>query len=122
MELIHVKLNSGEDILGYGFVDADSKVVRIEHPICVKVDPSLGIYAVKWLHFSEKNSHDIPTFKVMSVDKASKVGIDCYEDFMYRHGKSGDEGMMTSEELSESVNELEDLFTTMIEAKVSTKH
>ena len=118
MELIHVKLNNGEDLLGYGTICKDKKVVDIQQPISVKVDPSLGIYAIKWLHFSETNRAKIPTYKIMSVDKASQTGIDCYEDFIYRHRDDG----MSADDLSESVNELEELFTMMIEAKASIKH
>lgn len=118
MELIHVKLNNGEDIIGYGLVDSSNDTIIIEHPISVKVDPSLGVYATKWLHFSERNNAVIPIVKVMSVDKASQSGSDCYEDFMHNNPDNS----MTAEELSDSVNELEDMFTTMLEAKISTKH
>lgn len=118
MELIHVKLNNGEDLLGYGKLSEDKKTVEIQQPISVKVDPSLGIYAIKWLHFSETNRATIPTYKIMSIDKASQTGINCYEDFIYRHS----DNEMSSDELSESVKELEEMFTTMIEAKSSTKH
>lgn len=118
MQLLHVKMNNGEDLLGYGTISEDKKSVHIEHPISVKVDPSLGIYAVKWLYFSENNKVSIPSVKIMFVDKASKLAIECYEDFVYKHG----EREMSEDELKESANELEEMFLNMIESKASTKH
>jgi len=112
MQLLHVKLKNGEDLLTFGSLSKNKETIQLTSPISMDLDPELGIFAKTWLMYSDADTVNIPTEQVMFVNPASLKAIQYYNDFTDKlQGKR-----------TETVNEFEELFETMMEAKASTKH
>lgn len=119
VELHHIKLQNGEDLLAY-MNELDSRHTEIHAPIMVVIDPHLGLFAKSWLLLSEGNSIVISSSHILFASKASKKAIEYYDEFMHRiHEREQTKQM---EEDSEFTSELEDIFTAMVESKSATKN
>ncbi len=119
MQLIHVKMKNGEDLLGY-LGGQTSESIELITPISIVIDPHVGLFAKSWLLFSELNSVNIFNSDYMFFSAASRKAIDYYDEFMH---KINDSQMQKQVEEDTDFNtELEEVFTAMMESRSTTKH
>lgn len=110
MNLKHVKLNSGDDIICT--IENHKTFFRIHNPILIYIDPELGMMAKNWLALSASTYVDIMANKIMFSTDASETAITYYQEFVnYVSSKSTD-----------LEDEVEQTLSDMLEAKTSTKH
>lgn len=118
MQLIHVKLNNGDDIVAYGKVSDDKKSVTLKDPVQIVIDPEHGFFAKNWLMLSSNDVARVPSNKIMTIGKASVTAIKYYEEFLRRISSKSDD-IFTNDE---SIEELEEIFNSLLESKSSIKH
>lgn len=112
MELLHIKMKNGEDILAQK--DNSSKFdneLYIVAPVSIHIDPVQGFFAKSWLLLSEGNAVKIDKNDTLFCHNASEKARTYYEEFLYR---------ISEEEPSkdeEYASELEEVFQAMMEAK-----
>lgn len=119
MQLIHVKMKNGEDLLAYLGVQTQNSIELIT-PISIAIDPHVGIFAQSWLLFSELNSVTIPSNEYMFFSAASRKAIDYYDEFMHKFNDNQLQKQV--EEDTDFNSELEEVFTAMMESRSTTKH
>ena len=119
MELVHIKMRNGEDLLGY-LTSQTEKDIEIMTPISIMIDPQFGMFAKSWLIFSELNSARISTTDYMFFSAASRKATEYYEEFMHRLSER--EQVKTIEEDTEFNSELEEVFSALMQSRESTKH
>ena len=117
MELIHIRLKNGQDILG---IDLGSCVgcANIENPVQVKIHPTQGFYAQSLLLFSEENSIIIDDGDILIKSKANQRGIDCYNSFF----EEVQERKFIDDLDNASDEEAEEALMALIDAKEAVKH
>ena len=117
MELIHIRLKNGQDILG---IDLGSCVgcANIENPVQVKIHPTQGFYAQSLLLFSEENSIIIDDGDILIKSKANQRGIDCYNSFF----EEVQERKFLDDLDNASDEEAEEALMALIDAKEAVKH
>ena len=117
MELIHIRLKNGQDILG---VDLGSCIgcANIENPVQVKIHPTQGFYAQSLLLFSEENSIIIDDGDILIKSKANQRGIDCYNSFF----EEVQERKFIDDLDNASDEEAEEALMALIDAKEAVKH
>lgn len=119
MRLLHIKLKNGEDLLGQE--DGEStKTLTIVAPISIKIDPSYGIMGMGWCQLSDTNMVELNKSDVLFYNHASKRGYKYYEEFAHKF--VGDDLDESEEGESMSDNELEEIFSGLLESKSATKH
>jgi len=116
MQLIHIKMKNGEDLLGY-LVSSTDHHIEINTPIAVDIEPSLGFFAKSWLMLSEDNSVRLSKEDYMFWSKANKRATEYYDEFMHRLADKPDDRTE-----SEYTNDLEEVFSALMESKASIKH
>ena len=123
-EYVTIKLSSGQDIIGVveaGNVETGENVL-VNNPIQVVVDPHQGLYAKSYLLFSEETSCVFSKKDIIHMSKASTKATQYYDDFVVRI-TTGYQTEDADYSMSDDDNDdLEDMFTTMLEAKSSIKH
>ncbi len=119
VELHHVKLQNGEDLLAYSR-ETGGGFTELYAPIVVSIDPHLGLFAKSWLLLSEGNSVMVKNSYILFASKASKKAVEYYDEFMHRIHER--EQIKQMEEDSEFTSELEDIFTALAESKSATKN
>jgi hypothetical protein len=119
MELVHIKMRNGEDLLGY-LASKDDLNIEVITPISIIIDPSLGMFAKSWLMFSEVNAVKISKNDYICFNLANKKAIDYYEEFL--HSMNEKEQRSKLSEDSEFTNELEDVFNALAESRLSKIH
>lgn len=119
MQLIHVKMKNGEDLLGY-LGQHNKDAIELITPISIGIDPTYGIFAKSWLLFSELNSATIQSTDYMFFSAASRKAVEYYEEFMHKFNEKEQQKQL--EEDSEFTSELEDVFTALMESRSSIKH
>ena len=117
MELIHIRLKNGQDILG---VDLGSCVgcANIQNPVQVKIHPTQGFYAQSLLLFSEETSIIIDDSDILIKSKANQRGIDCYNSFF----EEVQERKFIDDLEDVSDEEAEEALMALIDAKEAVKH
>jgi len=116
MQLIHIKMKNGEDLLGY-LVSSTDHHIEVTTPIAVDIEPSLGFFAKSWLMLSESNSVKLSKEDYMFWSNANKKATEYYEEFMHRLTDRPD-----TQHDADYTSELEDVFTALLESKSSIKH
>jgi len=115
MQLMHVKLSNHEDVLTYIEIsEKDDKVFVFTSPVSVHIDPDRGIYARNWLVFSENNYVNIDANAILFISKANDYAVKYHNEFIKKMTKKNDN--------SYDEDDLEEMFTSMLESKESTKH
>ena len=114
MELIHIKLKNGDDLLGTDLGNCIG-CVNIENPVQVKVHPTQGFYAQSWLLFSEDNSAIIADDDILIKSKANQRAIDCYTSFF-------EERFLDDLERDATEEEMEEQLMALIDSKSAVKH
>lgn len=116
MQLTHVKLKNGDDLvceheyLGSG-------INKVTNVLQIVIEPETGIFAKSWMLLSDIKSVEIHDRDIMYVANASDKAISCYEEFLHRmNDNRGDRSSV------DEINDLENMFNNMLEAKTSTKH
>ena len=113
MNLLHIKLKNGEDILAQEQSVPCENGVVVTMPISVHMDPIHGFFAKSWMVLSEVNSVTIKTDDIMFCYPASEHGTEYYEEFLKQR---------VSDTMSDDVDELEQMFEAMLESKTSKIH
>jgi hypothetical protein len=116
-EYVTIKTKSGIDIVGVLMQD-DGDFVIIENPLEIDIDPQEGMFAKSFLLLSEQNSVLLKREDIFFVQIANAKAIEYYEAFRERLKTMGEETMNDDEYASD----LEELFQTLLDSKVSTKH
>ncbi len=119
MQLVHVKMKNGEDLLAYLGEHNDRKIELIT-PITVVIDPTYGMFAKSWLMLSELNSVTVDSTNIMFFSTASRKAVDYYDEFMHRMVEN--KQRQSVEDDTEFTSELEEIFGAMMESKSSMKH
>lgn len=125
-EFVNIKLKNGDDLIAI-FIDHADDTLTVENPVQIQVHPEHGFFAKSWLLLSRSNFVTLDKKDIIFYDDASDKAIRYYEDFMRKLGISARENEMNDlnyshEETSDTISELEELFTSLLESKVSTKH
>lgn len=110
MSLMYIKLRNGEDIIGH--VETLNNAYRVTSPISIESDPSMGYFMKNWLHLSAENVVSIPKDEVFVCSAASEKAMHYYEEFIYSLNSDSDE----------TESDYEDMLTSLLESRVSTKH
>lgn len=119
MQLVHVKMRNGEDLLGY-LGTQNSDYIELVTPISINIDPQFGLFAKSWLLFSEMNSAHITSTDYMFFSAASRKATEYYDEFMHKFSEK--EQIQTLEEDTDFSTELEEVFSAMMQSRESTKH
>lgn len=118
MQLKHIKLRTGEDLVGSAEYLKDNSgehaFVKVTAPISIHMDPTYGFYAKSWLLLSKDNVVILNINDVMFCKPASNTAEEYYTEFVYRHANES--------ELDQRFDEVEEMFQSMVESKISTKH
>jgi nitrate/TMAO reductase-like tetraheme cytochrome c subunit len=117
VDLIHIRLKNGQDILG---VDLGSCVgcANIQNPVQVKIHPTQGFYAQSLLLFSEEDNIIIDDEDILIKSKANQRGIDCYNSFF----EEVQERKYLDDLDDHSEEEMEDRLMALIDSKNAVKH
>lgn len=118
MNLLHIKLKNGQDLLAQEERSTDT-TVTIAAPVVISIDPSYGIMGTNWCHLSSISVVELKKEDILFCYPASERGYKYYDEFAH---KFIEEDKSDDQLLDESISELEELFTTMLESKNSTKH
>jgi hypothetical protein len=110
MNLMHVKLRTGEDILCQ--VEDLSGKYKVIAPVQININPVNGIFVRDWLLYSEDNFVFIDKADIYFCNVASEKAMMYYEEYLYQQ----------VEEPDEELSDLEELFMTMMESKEFIKH
>jgi hypothetical protein len=116
MDLIHVKLKTGTDLLGY-LESVSESDIHLVGPVEISIDPNLGFFAKSWLLLSEITSVRIMHSDMYFYSKASEKAFSYYEEFVNRLNEVSKNNLDHS-----SINEFEDIFVAMMESNGSIKH
>lgn len=119
MQLIHIKMKNGEDLLGYLASNTEDGI-EIMTPISVILDPTYGMFAKSWLMLSDLNSVWIKSTDYMFFSTASRKATEYYDEFMHRISEK--EQQQSLEEDLDFTSELEEIFQAMSESRLSKKH
>ena len=120
MNLVHVKLKNGDDLIGVRDIE-ENKITKdgiwIISPIHVAVHPIHGLWGKSWMMLSDGNTVKINSNDIMYIANANEKATEWYHTFTNKHAENE-----ATQSLEEHFDEYEDLFTTMLDAKASTKH
>lgn len=111
MELKHIKLRTGEDLLGH--VEILNNAYRITSPVSMQFDPREGIFGKNWLLLSNENSVLLSKDDVFFCHEASDKAISYYEEFVHQYSAMPED---------DQVSEIEEMLLTMLESRHSIKH
>lgn len=116
MNLLHIKLKNGEDLLAQEIIDQTTDSISVTSPIQICIDPEHGFFIKSWASLSATDDISIPISEVMFCYPASEKAQSYYEEYTNRMSHTKDE--FDEEEISE----YEELFTALLEAKKSRLH
>jgi len=122
LDLIHIKLKNGHDLIGMPDSETETNkptddCVWIVTPICVDVHPIHGLFGRSWLMLAEGNTVKIDRSDIMYISKANDKAKRYYSSYIDRFEE--DEAIS---DMDDDMDELEEIYTTMQESKISTKH
>ena len=113
MELMHIKLKTGLDLVSY-IIDDDGTYITLKDPVQFGFDPNNGIYGLDWLILSDTTSVRLLKSDTYFINNTSSKAIEFYEQF---NSKSN-----SKKEESSDISDLELIFEALMEAKSNTKH
>jgi hypothetical protein len=120
-EYTNIKLMSGDDIIGVVETE-DDETVTINNPIQVFVDPVNGLFAKSYLMFSIENTAVFYRGDIIHISKANDSACEYYDQFVRRIAANKENSMFEEELLQSEEEDIEEMFTSMLEAKSSVKH
>ena len=116
MQLTHVKLKNGDDLV-CEHVYLSNDMHQITNALQIVIEPETGIFAKSWMLLSDAKTVSIHGSEILYTAKASDKAVTCYEEFIHR--MNDDREARSS---VEEMNDLENMFNNMLEAKTSIKH
>lgn len=120
MQLLHIKLKNGEDILAQREdSQLDENGVTISAPVSIHIDPMHGFFAKSWMILSDAQVFIVPNEEILFCSNASEKGISYYEEFVLKISR--DHSDFPSIE-DDNIDSLQELFETLLEAKSSKLH
>lgn len=121
-EFVTIKLKTGVDLIAIVSHNADDSIT-VENPIQIEVDPVHGFFAKSWLLLARSNFVTINKEDILFFDDASDKAIYYYEEFMEKLGKSFREEERVDRQIDDDeMSDLEDMFMSLLESRMSTKH
>jgi len=125
MNLMHIKLRSGEELVADII---NQKIADEEGPAClllskpVQVIPTgNGISAREWLYFSETNEVWLSVNDMMYINEANEDAIEFYDRIVLM--REDHESAKKHERLDDmDMDDIRELFDTLVESKNSIKH
>jgi len=136
MNLMHIKLRTGEELVAEVIEESEDTEVKyflLRNP--VHLTPSAGgVSAREWLYFSGTNEVWINTQDIIYANSANEDAFDFYEkvNFLRQDSypskhldddfDSYDFSDPTQEEFDDSVNEMRKMLDIIFESKNSTRH
>ena len=122
MDLMHIKLKNGDDLLGLNVEHDVEGQYNIERPIKIKFDPNCGIIAQRWLLLSDKEFVVFEEEDIMVISPTNQRGKDYYEAFFSEHKESEDYVEHFIDERSDEEKVRDELRISYLESKSETKH
>lgn len=119
MNLLHIKLKNGEDLLAQEQVSNRDTHITVSAPVSIHVSPEYGFFARSWCHLTSINIVEIDKSETLFIYPASEKGYKYYEEFVQSHMSSSSE---TEELDQDELSDLEEMFQTILESKSSIKH
>ena len=122
LNLIHVKLKNGEDLIGIREPEANQKTndgIWIVSPISVNIHPIHGLFGKSWMMLSEANTVKINNDDIMYIAKANEKAESYYTQFLKRFDEDDSLNEISEDELTD---ELEDIYNIILESKNAIKH
>lgn len=121
-DYINFKMKTGEDLVGVKISETTTDVT-IHHPIQILVHPSQGYFAKSWMMLSDENEVCVSKGDLLWITPANEKAINHYDDFLKEvsehKAKEKARGRLSIEDFQ---SEVEELFTSLTEAEISTKH
>lgn len=112
---VNFKLKTGEDLVGV-VVESTPESITVNHPIQILVHPQHGYFAKSWMMLSDDNEVQINKSDTLWVTNANDRAIEYYDEFLL---ELANREPQTVEELND---EVEDMWSTLVESNISTKH
>ena len=122
MNLMHIKLKNGDDLLGLNVEHDVDGQYHIESPIKIKFHPECGIIAQRWLLLSEKEFVVFEEKDIMVISPTNQRGKDYYKAFFSEHKESEDYVEYTIDDRSDEEKVSDELRMSYLESKTATKH
>ena len=122
MDIVHIKLNNGDDLIGRKIEHDREGENHIEDPIKIKFDPQCGIIAQSWLILSEKDSVIFEDKDIMIIGHANQRGAEYYKAFFEESDSSEDYVEYNLEGKTELDREREEMIISYLESKGEVKH
>lgn len=119
MELSHVKLTNGDDIICV--FEQESNGGYICNGIQFVTDPSYGVFAKSWTMFSESTRVYIKDVHILFVSPANERALSYYEEFVARIADRQTE-KEAQVSMDKEIDEFEDIFSSMMESNSAIKH
>lgn len=119
-EYINFKMKTGEDLVGVKISETQSDVT-VHHPIQILVHPSQGYFAKSWMMLSNENEVCVNKQDLLWCTGANEKAISHYDDFIKEVGEVRLKEK-TKRSIEDFQSEIEELFTSLTEAEISTKH
>lgn len=113
MDLMHIKLKTGQDLISY-VLENNSIAVTLKDPVQFGFDPDHGIFGIDWLLLSNTDTVIINHSDIYFVNATSSKGIEFYNQFSSKY--------TPKKEDHSYVSELETIFEAMLESKSNIKH
>jgi catalase (peroxidase I) len=120
-EYVNVKLNNGQDIVGVLDYE-DDDIIRINNPIQIEIHPEYGLFAKSYMMLSTENTCVFYRAEVMYLSEANNKASEYYDQFVKKLTEQGEESIPYSSYSEEDVEDIEDMLTSIYEAKTSIKH
>lgn len=113
MELMHIKLKTGVDLVSY-VLDDDGTYLTLKDPVQFGFDPNRGIFGIDWLLYSESSTVRVKCSDIYFFNATSTKACEYYNQFSNRYTDNQEETDYTSD--------LESIFEALMESKGSIKH
>lgn len=110
MELKHVKLKNGTDLIAF-IVKNDLGYVTIKDPVQFGFDPNHGIYGIDWLLLSEKTVVELNQSDIFFIQDSSSKAVEFYNQFMGKHSAVKDQHQ-----------DLKTVLDAILESRSNVKH
>ena len=117
MNLLHIKLKNGQDILAKE-VKTKSEAIIIKDPLQIDIDPVRGLFGKSWDLLSRPDTLKLGLEHIIFCYPATELAYEYYDEFSFKVHKT--EG--SNEYNDEDVNELEELFSALMQSKNSIIH
>lgn len=120
-ELYYIKLKTGQDLIASFTEVKDHECVQLHEPLEVQISPENGFFCKDFLYLAEGEHVFIDMNDILFIAPAGHNSVSTYEKWRSQK-PSKVERQIIDRELSESDEELEELFSAILESNHNTKH